>query len=144
LLAGELMSEPPETQVKALIYLEAQSALRGDVESAVRLWDHDGVLRDANYTPADTTDDKTWVGLDAIRERYHNEFRQRRYLKLAHTDASIVIEGDRAWVVNDLRAEIMTQGGIQRVYLSRGDRWTFRKGGDGWRIAELVVNRAPR
>lgn len=144
LLAGELMSEPPETQVKALIYLEAQSALRGDVESAVRLWDHDGVLRDANYTPADTTDDKTWVGLDAIRERYHNEFRQRRYLKLAHTDASIVIEGDRAWVVNDLRAEIMTQGGIQRVYLSRGDRWTFRKGGDGWKIAELVVNRAPR
>jgi cellulose synthase/poly-beta-1,6-N-acetylglucosamine synthase-like glycosyltransferase/ketosteroid isomerase-like protein len=144
LLAAELMSELPEAQVKAVIYLESWSALRGDVESAVRLWERDGVLRDANYTPADTADDKAWTGLDAIRERYHDEFRQRRYLKLAHTDASILIEGDHASVVNDLRAEILTLGGIQRVYLSRGDRWTFRKGRDGWKIVELVVNRAPR
>jgi cellulose synthase/poly-beta-1,6-N-acetylglucosamine synthase-like glycosyltransferase/ketosteroid isomerase-like protein len=144
LLAGNLMSEPPEAEVKAIIYLEAQSAIRGDVESAVGLWDHEGVLRDANYTPADTTDDNVWAGSDAIRERYHKEFRQRRYLKLAHTDASILVEGDRASVVNDLRAEILTLGGIQRVYLSKGDRWTFRKDRDGWKIVELVVNRAPR
>jgi ketosteroid isomerase-like protein len=144
LLAGELMSDSPEARVKAIIYLEAQSALRGEVESALRLWDHDGVLRDANYTLGDTADDKAWAGRDAIRERYRNEFRQRRYLKLAHTDASILIEGDRASVVNDLRAEILTLGRIQRVYLSRGDRWTFRKGRDGWKIVELVVNRAPR
>jgi len=144
LLAGNLMSESPEAEVKAIIYLEAQSAIRGDVESAVRLWDHDGVLRDDNYTPADTADDKIWTGLDAIRERYRSEFQQRRYLKLAHTDASILVEGDRASVVNDLRAEILTLGGIQRVYLSKGDRWTFRKGRDGWKIVELAVNRAPR
>ncbi len=143
-LAGELMRESPEAQVKAVIYLEARSAIRGDVDAAVRLWDREGVLRDANYTPADTADDKVWAGLDAIRERYRDEFRQRRYLKLAHTDASIVIEGDRASVVNDLRAEILGLGGIQRVYLSRGDRWTFRKGRDGWKIVQLVVNRAPR
>jgi len=144
LLADELMRESPEAQVKAVIYLEARSALRGDAESAARLWAPDGVLRDANYTLADTADDKTWAGLDAIRERYRDEFRRRRYLKLAHTDASIVIEGSRASVVNDLRAEILTLGGIQRVYLSQGDRWTFRKGRDGWKIVELVVNRAPR
>lgn len=144
LLAGELMTGPPEAQVKAVIYLEGRSALRGDVESAVQLWDRNGVLRDENYTPSDTADDKTWTGLDAIRERYRHEFRARRYLKLAHTDASILVEGDRAAVVNDLQAEILTLEGIQRVFLSKGDRWTFRKGSEGWKIAELVVNRAPR
>jgi hypothetical protein len=56
----------------------------------------------------------------------------------------VIIEGDKAVVVNDLRAELLTMGGIQRVYLSRGDRWTFRREVGGWKIAELVVNRAPR
>jgi cellulose synthase/poly-beta-1,6-N-acetylglucosamine synthase-like glycosyltransferase len=143
-LAEGLMSESPEAEVKAVIYLEARAALRGEVEAAVRLWARDGVLRDANYTPDDPSDDKSWVGLDAIRDRYRNEFQQRRYLRLAHTDASILIEGERAMVVNDLRAEILSMQGVQRVYLSRGDRWSFRKGPGGWKIAELVVNRTPR
>ena len=56
----------------------------------------------------------------------------------------MVIEGDRAVVVNDLHAVIETPTGIQRVFLSRGDRWTFRRGEKGWRITELIVNRAPR
>jgi cellulose synthase/poly-beta-1,6-N-acetylglucosamine synthase-like glycosyltransferase len=144
LFAAELMREAPEAEVKAIIYMESSAALRGDVESAVLLWDRDGIIRDANYTPDDPSDDRTWVGLDAIRERYRIEFQQRRYLKLAHTDASIVIEGDRATVVNDLKAELLTLQGIQRVFLSRGDRWSFQKEPDGWKIVELVVNRAPR
>ena len=49
-----------------------------------------------------------------------------------------------AVVVNDLYAVIQTSSGIQRVYLSRGDRWTLTRGEKGWRISELVVNRAPR
>jgi hypothetical protein len=144
ILARGVMNESPEAEVKAVMYLEAQSALRGDVEAAVRLWDRDGVLRDSNYTPDDPSDDRWWVGLDAIRDRYRDEFRQRRYLRLAHTDASILIEGEGAAVVNDLRAEILSMQGIQRVYLSRGDRWSFRKGRDGWKITALVVNRALR
>jgi hypothetical protein len=46
--------------------------------------------------------------------------------------------------VNDLRAEILSLNGVQQIYLSRGDRWTFQRDADGWHIAELVVNRAPR
>jgi hypothetical protein len=56
----------------------------------------------------------------------------------------VIIEGDRAVIVNDLQAVIRTPNGIQRVYLSRGDRWTLTRGDKGWRISELVVNRAPR
>jgi len=145
LLANELTSpRTPEEQIKGVIYLEGRAALKGNEAEAVRLWDPKGMVRDASFTPGDLSDDRVWSGIDAVRERYRQEFAQRRYLKLAHTDASVVVEGDRAVVVNDLRAEILTLRGIQRVSLSRGDRWTFRREGDQWRIVELVVNRSPR
>jgi cellulose synthase/poly-beta-1,6-N-acetylglucosamine synthase-like glycosyltransferase/ketosteroid isomerase-like protein len=143
-LASALTTATPEAQIKGIIYLEGRAARNGDTDAALRLWSERGQIRDANYTVADTSDDRVWAGLEAIRERYRQEFEARRYLKLEHTDASVIVEGDRATVVNDLRAEILTLQGIQRVFLSRGDRWTFVKGRDGWRIAELVVNRAPR
>jgi hypothetical protein len=144
LLAGELLSESPESQLKAVVYMEGRAALSGDVEGAMRLWAPDGVVRDANYTPDDSTDDKTWSGLDAVRARYRDEFRERRYLRLSHTDASVVIDEERAVVVNDLRAEVVSKVGLQRIFLSKGDRWTFRKDNGGWKIVELVVNRSPR
>ncbi|HEV8121395.1 MAG TPA: glycosyltransferase [Candidatus Polarisedimenticolia bacterium] len=139
-----LMHPPPETLIKAVQYFEKEAALKGNVEGALALWDPHGVVRDENYTPSDPTDDKVWVGLDGVRRRYTEEFAARRYLSLAHTDASVIIEGDRAVIVNDLQAVIRTPNGIQRVYLSRGDRWTLTRGDKGWRISELVVNRAPR
>lgn len=144
LVASGLITAPTSTQIKAVLFLEEDAALNADVDRAVRLWDLDGVIRDANYTVNDESDDRIWQGAEGIRERYVREFSQRRYLSLAHTDASVFIEGDRAIVVNDLRAEIQMETGIQTVFLSRGDRWTFTKRKDGWRITELVLNRAPR
>jgi cellulose synthase/poly-beta-1,6-N-acetylglucosamine synthase-like glycosyltransferase/ketosteroid isomerase-like protein len=144
LLAHQLTSAAPEAAAKAIVYLEGRAALHQQVDEAVRLWDANGVIRDANYTLADTLDDHVWVGQDAIRERYRAEFQARRYLELAHTDASVFVQGDQAVIVNDLRAEILGGEGVQRVYLSRGDKWTLRKEADGWRIVELVVNRSPR
>lgn len=144
LIAPELITAPPSAQIKAVLFLEERAALNADIDQAVRLWNPGGVIRDANYTVADENDDRMWAGAEGIRRRYEEEFSRRRYLSLAHTDASVFIEGDRAVVVNDLRAEIQTDAGLQTVYLSRGDRWTFTKRKDGWKITELVVNRAPR
>jgi len=144
LVAPALITTPTATQIKAVLFLEEQASLKADVARAVQLWDRNGVIRDANYTVGDERDDRVWTGAEEIRQRYIQEFSQRRYLSLAHTDASVFIEGDRATVVNDLRAEIQAETGIQTVFLSRGDRWTFTKRSDGWRITELVLNRAPR
>jgi cellulose synthase/poly-beta-1,6-N-acetylglucosamine synthase-like glycosyltransferase len=141
---ADLMETPPETQIKAVLYQEKEASLRGDAKRALELWDPGGVVRDANYTPADTADDTVWTGLSGVRRRYQEEFAKHLYLSLAHTDASVVIEGDRAVVVNDLHAVIQTASGVQQVYLSRGDRWTLKHGAHGWRITELIVNRAPR
>ncbi len=139
-----LMQAPPETLIKAVQFFEQEAALGGNVDAALALWDPQGVVRDENYTPSDPTDDRVWRGPDGVRQRYTEEFAKRRYLSLAHTDASVIIEGDRAVVVNDLKAVIETPNGIQTVFLSRGDRWTLTRGEKGWRISELVVNRAPR
>jgi cellulose synthase/poly-beta-1,6-N-acetylglucosamine synthase-like glycosyltransferase len=144
LIPIEALETSAESQVKAALYFEKQAALEGDIESALRLWSPDGTIRDANYTVSDPSDDRVWVGLDGIRERYREEFARHRYLELLHRQASVFIEGDTATVVNDLEAEIMTPTGLQRVYLSRGDRWRFIRRGRGWQILELTVNRAPR
>jgi hypothetical protein len=138
------MQTPAETQVKAALYLEKDAALRGNVQDALRLWDSSGVVRDARNTPTTSTDDSVWVGLDAVRRRYTQEFAQHRYLSLRHADASVVIEGDSAVVVNDLYATLQTPSGIQSVFLSHGDRWTLVRGEKGWRIRELILNRSPR
>jgi hypothetical protein len=138
------MQTPTETQVKAVLYLEEEAALKGSVEDALRLWDPGGVVRDARSTVGDPTDDRLWVGIDAVRRRYVEEFSRHRYLSLRHADASVVIEGDRAVVVNDLHAVLRTPSGIQEVSLTRGDRWTLVRGAKGWRIRELIVNRSPR
>ncbi len=141
LIASELTRETPEAEVRALIYLEGRAAQDADVDAALRLWSPKGVIRDARYTPGDTRDDLVWTGLDAIRQRYREEFRERRYLDLSHTNISTVIEGSRAVVVDDLRAVIQTKDGLQRVYLARGDRWTFERDDKGWHIVELIYNR---
>lgn len=139
-----MMVTPPETEVRAALFFERDAALDGNVDAALRLWDPDGVIRDLNNTPDDPGDDKVWAGSEQLRRRYVEEFAHHRYLSLAHTDASVVIEGPRAVVVNDLRAELETPAGRQWVSLTRSDRWTLVRGASGWRIRELVVNRAPR
>ncbi|MEO5989011.1 MAG: glycosyltransferase [Candidatus Eisenbacteria bacterium] len=138
------MQEPAEGAVRAAIFLEKEAALHGNVETALRLWDPSGAFRDANYTPSDPSDDRVWNGSSAVRSRYTEEFARHRYLSLRHSDALVFIHGDTAVAVNDLRASIKTPTGIQQIYLSQGDRWTFVRGDKGWRIVELVVNRASR
>jgi cellulose synthase/poly-beta-1,6-N-acetylglucosamine synthase-like glycosyltransferase len=144
LVPAAAMRTPPETQVKAALYMEKEAALEGSVEKALRLWDSSGVIRDARNTAGDPSDDVVWVGFDAVRRRYAQEFARHRYLSLRHSDASVVIEGDSAVVVNDLNAVLQTPSGIQNVYLTRGDRWTLVRRAKGWKIRELILNRSPR
>jgi len=143
-IGGELTKSSPEGQVKSIVYLEGKAALDANAGAALRLWDPAGVIRDARYTLADSSDDVVWRGREAIRARYRNEFGQRRYLELSHSDASVIIEGNTATLVNDLRAKILTPKGIQSVFLSKGDRWVLRREDGTWRITELVVNRTSR
>jgi len=144
LLPIEVRMVPPSQVIRSRVYFEKEAALRGDVDRAMRLWSPRGIVRDVNYTPDDTTDDRVWVGADQVRQRYVEEFARHRYLSLRHRNASVVIEGDRAVVVNDLEAKLRTPAGVQEVYLTKGDRWTFEKEGGRWWLVSLEVNRSPR
>ena len=144
LIPHQLINNPPEVQVKAHIFMEEESALTKNIDQALSLWAPDGVLRDANYTPNDPSDDRSWRGLDEIRQRYRQEYALRSYISLHHTDIATVFEENRAVIVNDLSAEIVMDGKRQRVFLSKGDRWVFRLIDGEWKIVELTVNRAPK
>ena len=130
----------PEEEVKAMLYLERQSALQGDVEQALELWDPAGYVVDARNTDS-SGDDVLWSGIGRVRKRYADEFARHEYVSLRHSDPTATIHGDTAIVVDDLRATIRTATGIQEVYLPRGDRWTLVRGARGWRIVSLELNR---
>ncbi len=144
LVPAAMMATPDKTQIQAVLFLEAEAALAGSVEEAVRLWDPQGTIRDERSTPWDPADDRVWAGLDGIRQRYVEEFKEHRYLALSHDNESVIIEGDRATVIDDLHAQIRARDGMQQVYLSRSDRWTLARGPGGWRITSLTLNRTPR
>ncbi len=144
LISHSLINNLPETHIKAKIYLEERAAMAKDIEGVLRLWSPDSVIRDANYTPNDESDDRVWTGLDDIRSRYEEEFRQRTYHKLIHRNISTFIEDDMASVVNDLDAALTSQGKFQTVFLFKGDRWTLRKENGEWKITSLTLNNALR
>lgn len=139
-----LINNPPEALIRAKVFSEENAALSKDIDAAVALWSRDGVIRDVNYTLHDESDDRVWRGLDQIRARYEEEFGLRTYVNLSHQNLSMFIEEEKASVVNDLSATIQSAGKKQKVFLSKGDRWTFRKEGDEWKISSLTVNRTPR
>ncbi|MBI3871963.1 MAG: glycosyltransferase [candidate division Zixibacteria bacterium] len=144
ILSSALVRNPPESYVAATIHREERAALQADVDGALALWSPDGVIRDENFTPRDSSDDRVWRGLDQIRRRYKEEFRERKYLDLEHRNISSVIEGDEASLVNDLKATMIMNDKLQKVFLSRDDRWVLRQENGEWKIAGLTINRAPR
>lgn len=143
-LAHSLIWNPPEAYISAKIYQEEQAALNGDVEQALALWSADGIIRDQNYTPHDESDDRIWVGLDQLRQRYEDEFRVRKYVRLEHRNISTFIEEDEASLVNDLDATMISDSKVQNVFLSRGDQWVLKKKDGEWKIASLTLNRTMR
>jgi hypothetical protein len=141
---SRLILKPAAIQIKAIVFMEEEASLEGDVTSALALWDHEGVVRDEAFTPNNRNDDTIWTGYEEIKKRYIEEYRQHKYLKLKHSNVLTRIEGDTATIVNDLSAVIQTKEGLQEVELSRGDQWILKKKGDEWKIVSLTVNRAPK
>jgi cellulose synthase/poly-beta-1,6-N-acetylglucosamine synthase-like glycosyltransferase len=128
----------------AALMREADAVQRQDLPSTLSLWDPRGVIRDERFTPDTLDDDRLWQGLDSIRERYVEEFRERRYRWLDHQSISVtLVNPEQAVIVNDLDAIIETVSGIEQVHLPKTDRWTLVRKNGRWRIAMLEINRVP-
>lgn len=143
--APSLLPPTSEAVVGQQLVREADAARRQDIDTALALWDSDGVIRDHGFTPDVPDDDHVWRGRAEIRQRYQQEFELRRYRRIRHLNLTVTFHGDdEATIVNDLDALIETPRGTSRVLLTNTDRWTLRRQADGWRIVSLDVNRAPR
>jgi glycosyl transferase family 2/SnoaL-like protein len=132
----------PVTISAAVLVNEAEAARLGDVEAALRLWSPQGTVIDADFKPRPGPGDRTWTGIEQIRERYVREFEQRHYESLRHLNLNVEVFPDEIVITNDLSAVFESENTIQHIQLPRKDRWVLRRVGNDWKIVRLEVNLA--
>lgn len=128
--ASHLASD--QEAILALMAAEAEAAVHDDAPRLLELWAADGLIRDANHTPDDPTDDHTWSGHDAILSRYLTIVFPLHLTQLARTDVHLTIEGDTATAI----ATTVIEGEVS----PGGERWTFARVGGEWRITGITFN----
>jgi hypothetical protein len=121
--------------ILALMAAEAEAAIQDDAARLLELWAADGLLRDANHTPDDSTDDHTWIGHDAILSRYLTVVFPLHLTQLARTDVLLTIDGHTATAT----ATTVIEGEVS----PGGERWAFARIDGGWRITSIVFNLEP-
>jgi ketosteroid isomerase-like protein len=125
-----------EEAIRQLIFAEGEAVVQQDIDRLQSMWASDGVVTDANRTPDNTSDDKTWKGWAAIRDRYVNIVFPSSPAYAEHPNVRVTITGDTASAVAD------TKIGVTNV--KDNDKWTFRKIDGQWRITSLTFSAAPK
>jgi hypothetical protein len=126
----------PEEAVRQLINAECESVVQQDIDRLQGIWASDGVVTDANHTAENTSDDVTWKGWDAIRDRYVNIVFPSNPTFCEHPDAQVSINGDTATAVTGIKIGVTNA--------PNSNKWTFKKTQDIWRITSLTYNLDPQ
>lgn len=121
--------------ILALMTAEAEAAVHDDAARLLELWAADGLVRDANHTPDDPTDDHTWIGHDAILSRYLTIVFPLHLTRLARTDVHLIIDQDVATAT----ATTVIEGEVS----PGGEQWTFARVDGEWRIVSITFNLEP-
>ncbi len=128
----------PATDEEAIVQLltaEGEGVVQQDIERLMEIWAEDGAVIDARHTPDDTSDDLTWRGCDAIRQRYVTLVFPGNPTAAGATDVQLTIEGDAA--------EAHSTTHIGSEVAPGGDRWTFARRDGRWFITSLTYNLEP-
>ncbi len=125
-----------EEAIRQLINAEGESVVQQDIDRLQGLWASDGVVTDANHTANNPSDDKTWKGWAAIRDRYVNIVFPSSPQSAEHPNIRITIAGDTATALSD------TKIGITNA--KDNDQWTFRKIDGQWKITSLTFSLSPQ
>jgi ketosteroid isomerase-like protein len=125
-----------EEAIKQLINAEGEAVVQQDIDRLQGMWASDGVITDANRTPDNPSDDKTWKSWQAIRDRYVNIVFPSNPTLADHPNIRITVSGDTATAVSD------TKIGITNV--KDNDKWTFRKITAQWKLTSLTFGAAPK
>ncbi|NOX60930.1 MAG: DUF4440 domain-containing protein [Chloroflexi bacterium] len=125
-----------EEAIRQLILAESEAVVQQDIDRLAQLWVEKALVRDANHTPDDDSDDAVWRGLDAVLDRYMTIVFPGNPQFAAPEIIQIIIEGDVALVRSTTR--------IGQEVSPAGDRWEFERQRDGgWRIRSLIYNLEP-
>jgi ketosteroid isomerase-like protein len=125
----------PEEAIRQLINAECEAVVQQDIDRLQEIWASDGVVTDANHTPDNASDDVTWKGWDAIRDRYVNIVFPSNPTFCEHPDAQVTIGGDTATAVTGVRIGVTNA--------RNSNKWAFRKASDAWKITALTYNLDP-
>ncbi len=120
--------------IQQLINAEGEAVVQQDIDRLKDLWASDGVVTDANRTPDNASDDKTWKGWAAIRDRYVNIVFPSNPAFAEHPNTKITITGDSASALSDTKIGVTN--------LKDNDRWTFRKIDGRWKMTSLTFSLA--
>jgi ketosteroid isomerase-like protein len=126
----------PEEAVRQLINAECEAVVEQDIDRLQGIWASDGVVTDANHTPDNTSDDVTWKGWDAIRDRYVNIVFPSNPTFCEHPDAQVSINGDSASAVTGIKIGVTNA--------PNSNNWVFVKTGNIWKITALTYNLNPQ
>lgn len=125
-----------EEALRQLIVAEGEAVVQQDIDRLQGMWANDGVVTDANRTPNNGGDDKTWKNWTAIRDRYVNIVFPSSPAFAEHPNIRITITGDTASAVADTKIGVTN--------LKDNDKWTFRKIDGQWKITSLTFSAAPQ
>ncbi len=124
-----------EEAIRQLINAEGEAVAQQDIDRLQSMWASDGVVTDANRTPDNPSDDKTWKGWQAIRDRYVNIVFPSN-ASPEHPNIRATITGDTASATSD------TKVGVTNA--KDNDKWTLRKITGVWKVTSLTFGAAPR
>ncbi len=125
-----------EEAIRQIAVAEGEAVVQQDIDRLQAMWATDGVVTDANHTPNNPSDDKTWKGWAAIRDRYVNIVFPSNPAFAEHPNIRVTITNDTATAIADTKIGITN--------LKDNDRWTFRKIDGQWKITSLTFSLAPQ
>ena len=125
-----------EEGIKQLVNAEGEAVVQQDIDRLQGLWATDGVVTDANHSPDNPSDDKTWKGWASIRDRYINIIFPSSPAFAEHPNIRVTISGDTATAIADTRIGITN--------LKDNDKWTLRKIDGQWKLTSLTFSLSPQ
>ena len=125
-----------EEAIRQLIVAEGEAVVQQDIDRLQAMWASDGVVTDANRTPDNPADDKSYKGWTEIRNRYVNIVFPSNPAFAEHPNIRVNITGDTASAIADTKIGITN--------LKDNDKWTFRKIDGRWQVTSLTFSLAPK
>lgn len=122
--------------IKQLIVAEGEAVIQQDIDRLQGIWASDGIMTDASHTPNNPSDDVSWKGWLAIRNRYVDIFLFFSPTFVESPNVRITVMGDTATAISDSKIGITN--------LTDNVRWTFRKIEGRWKISSLTFGLTPK